>query len=134
VKDFANEKVMERLMVYERRIEHSLYRTMSELHRMKLLRPFDMDDRAGRPAFAATEPSCKTNPIPTAQYDTMLCPSGAKKGWPDDQMWPQRVAQSEQMVDMRPFPGDNAGRSTAGDGQATPIGEEKGLHGLGFDG
>jgi hypothetical protein len=49
VKDFANERALDRLLVYERRIEHSLYRTMSELHRMKLLRPFDADDRGRRP-------------------------------------------------------------------------------------
>jgi len=63
VKDFAGDRALERLMVYERRIEHSLYRTMSELHRMKLLRPFDADDRVSRPASPVVDPLCKTNPI-----------------------------------------------------------------------
>jgi hypothetical protein len=63
VKDFAGDRALERLMVYERRIEHSLYRTMSELHRMKLLRPFDADDRVSRPASAAEGQPCRTNPI-----------------------------------------------------------------------
>ena len=38
VKDFANERVLERLMMYERRIETSLFRTMNELHTMKACR------------------------------------------------------------------------------------------------
>ena len=35
VKDFAQEKVLERLLLYERRIESSLYRTMAELRRLR---------------------------------------------------------------------------------------------------
>ncbi len=64
VKDFGHERALERLMVYERRIEHSLYRTMNELHRMKLLRPFDADEIATTKALAATvrQPG-ETNPM-----------------------------------------------------------------------
>lgn len=85
--DFSNSRVLERLMVYERRIENSLYRTISELDRMKLLRPFDAREghRAQGPAYRdqrfaggqlppdirpvdpstlADRPLCKTNPIP----------------------------------------------------------------------
>jgi hypothetical protein len=36
--DFAHAKVLDRLLVYERRIENSLYRTMAELRRHKKLR------------------------------------------------------------------------------------------------
>ncbi|MCL5281803.1 MAG: hypothetical protein M1376_18045 [Planctomycetes bacterium] len=35
VKDFSETKVLERLMVYERRIENSLYRTMAELRQVQ---------------------------------------------------------------------------------------------------
>jgi hypothetical protein len=63
VKDFAGDRALDWLLVYERRIEHSLYRTISELDRMKLLRPFDADDRIRMPVSAAEGQSCKTNPI-----------------------------------------------------------------------
>ena len=36
--DFNQERVLDRLLVYERRIEHSLYRTMAELRKERLLR------------------------------------------------------------------------------------------------
>jgi hypothetical protein len=38
VQDFAQERILDRLLVYERRIEHSLYRTMGELRKQRLLR------------------------------------------------------------------------------------------------
>ncbi len=38
VEDFSNTRVLERLLVYERRIEHSLYRTMLELQRLQFIR------------------------------------------------------------------------------------------------
>jgi hypothetical protein len=41
VADFSHAKVLDRLLMYERRIEHSLYRTMGELQRQRLLRELD---------------------------------------------------------------------------------------------
>ncbi len=38
VQDFNQERVLDRLLVYERRIESSLYRTMGELRKLRLLR------------------------------------------------------------------------------------------------
>ena len=38
VNDFSNEKVLERILTYERRIELSLYRTTAELRRLRRLR------------------------------------------------------------------------------------------------
>jgi hypothetical protein len=38
VQDFAQERILDRLLVYERRIEHSLYRMMAELRNLRLLR------------------------------------------------------------------------------------------------
>ncbi len=65
VKDFAGDRALERLMVYERRIEHSLYKTMNELHRMKLLRPFGSENRVRKPDLTSREPVRQTNPIPS---------------------------------------------------------------------
>ena len=38
IKDFTNARVLDRLLMYERRIEHSLYKTIIELQRINLIR------------------------------------------------------------------------------------------------
>ncbi len=38
IKDFANARVLDRLLMYERRIENSLYRTTLELQRLNLIK------------------------------------------------------------------------------------------------
>jgi len=38
IKDFANARVLDRLLMYERRIEHSLYKTILELQRLNLIK------------------------------------------------------------------------------------------------
>jgi len=93
MRDYSNEKVLDRLGMYERRIESSLYRTMKELQNRRLLRksgPADgrtgeknpaqregMADSAKQTQFPAVDGVhgtpynagdrlCKTNPIPQA--------------------------------------------------------------------
>jgi hypothetical protein len=46
LKDFSNERVLDRLLMYERRIEHSLYKTTLELQRLRLLRNLDHPNAA----------------------------------------------------------------------------------------
>jgi len=41
IKDFSNSRVLDRLLMYERRIEHSLFKTMAELQRLRLVRELD---------------------------------------------------------------------------------------------
>ena len=38
IEDFSNERVLERLLMYERRIENSLYKTLLEIQRLNLLK------------------------------------------------------------------------------------------------
>jgi hypothetical protein len=38
IKDFSNDRVLERLLMYERRLENSLYRTIVELQRLNLIK------------------------------------------------------------------------------------------------
>jgi hypothetical protein len=38
VKDFSNERVLDRLLMYERRLEHSLYKTILEFQRLNITR------------------------------------------------------------------------------------------------
>ena len=41
IKDFSNARVLDRLLMYERRIEHSLYKTLLEFQRLHLIRKLD---------------------------------------------------------------------------------------------
>jgi hypothetical protein len=43
IRDYANSRVIERLSLYERRIENSLFKTISELERRKLMRQTEED-------------------------------------------------------------------------------------------
>jgi hypothetical protein len=52
VKDFANARVLDRLLMYERRIESSLYKTILEIQRLNVMRKFSPakadDDETGK--------------------------------------------------------------------------------------
>ncbi len=41
IEDFADARVLDRLLMYERRIEHSLYKTILELQRLNLIKKLD---------------------------------------------------------------------------------------------
>jgi len=41
IKDFSNPRVLDRLLMYERRMEHSLYKTLLEFQRLNLIRKLD---------------------------------------------------------------------------------------------
>jgi hypothetical protein len=54
VLDFGETRTFDRLLVYERRIEHSLYRSMAELRKVQTLRKNDYDS-APRTPFSTAE-------------------------------------------------------------------------------
>jgi hypothetical protein len=56
VKDFANTRVLDRLLMYERRLEHSLYKTIAELQRLRLLREETGDWYVPSPSEGCTCP------------------------------------------------------------------------------
>ena len=41
IKDFSNARVLDRLLMYERRLEHSLYKTILQLQRLQLMRKLE---------------------------------------------------------------------------------------------
>jgi len=47
ITDYSNSRVLDRLMMYERRIENSMLRTLHELERLRLLRELKKTDEAG---------------------------------------------------------------------------------------
>jgi len=89
VRDYSHNKVLDRLMMYEQRIEGCLYRTMAELRKVRLTpaskaadptvaRPETMTDSAKQSQFSAADGgqsppctkdavSCETNPIPAGR-------------------------------------------------------------------
>jgi hypothetical protein len=48
IKDFSNARVLERLLMYERRIENSLYKTYLEFQRLQLMRKLQNPDGPGQ--------------------------------------------------------------------------------------
>jgi len=61
LKDFSNARVLDRLLMYERRIEHSLYKTTLELERLHLLRTLEHTNAANA-AHPATPDPLNCNP------------------------------------------------------------------------
>jgi hypothetical protein len=45
ISDFSNSRVLERLLMYERRLESSLKKTMDELHKRKLIRQLEQANK-----------------------------------------------------------------------------------------
>jgi hypothetical protein len=96
IKDFSNARVLDRLLLYERRIEHSLYRTMAELQRLTLTRKShladDPDEQACHASLLAHKippfmqnkanfptPANEPNPSPNKHLRTQTAPSTIKK-------------------------------------------------------
>jgi hypothetical protein len=79
VRDFGGARVLDRLGLYERRIEHSLYRTMTELQRLRLLRELDPPLEAE----STPEPPSQADDDQLRQTKPISCVSGEKTriGW-----------------------------------------------------
>jgi hypothetical protein len=59
IKDFSNARVLERLLMYERRIENSLYKTIIELQRLTLIRGLNSGAANPLKQFLSTEALAK---------------------------------------------------------------------------
>jgi len=77
VRDFANSRVLDRLGLYERRIEYSLYKTMTELQRLRLLRELDPPLEAE----STPEPASRTEDDPLRQTKPISPVLGQKAGF-----------------------------------------------------
>jgi len=67
LKDFSNARVLDRLLMYERRIEHSLYKTILELQRLRLLRTLEHPN--------ATSVAAAAPPFSRRRHDDALTPN-----------------------------------------------------------
>ena len=83
LKDFSNERVLDRLLMYERRIEHSLYKTTLELQRLRLLRTLEHPNAtnvaAAAPPFSRRRQGC---PERSRRDDALTANSPAHAGIP----------------------------------------------------
>ena len=70
LKDFSNERVLDRLLMYERRIEHSLFKTMLEFQRLRLLRNLE----SSQPNLQPYHPHSAPAPVPSATTDENRTP------------------------------------------------------------
>ena len=62
VQDCAQERILDRLLVYERRVKHSLYRTMGEFRKQRLLREMEpLVAKAGLPRSMGVPPMTVEN-------------------------------------------------------------------------
>jgi len=60
IKDFTNARVLDRLLMYERRIEHSLYKTVLELQRLLVMRKLNAHRAADKDLVAAEQAAAGT--------------------------------------------------------------------------
>lgn len=97
VRDFANSHVLDRLLMYERRLEHSLYKTMAELDRLRLSRDLDgaLTDLEGEEAQPAPERAKQT------QFDPS--PSEAKSRTERDVCENRTVAPEPKQSQSKPI-------------------------------
>ncbi len=104
-KDFGNSRVLDRLGLYERRIEHSLYRTMAELQKLRLLR--ELDPPAEKPVPQPAEPPGAERLRQTKPIDapgSAVCPPGQAE---ECLTAPLRTAKQSQSAG--PVSGETAG-------------------------
>ena len=69
LKDFANARVLDRLLMYERRIEHSLQKTILELQRLTLIRNLPPPQNNTRSPHPLYSPKPTASSPPRAQDD-----------------------------------------------------------------
>ena len=74
VKDLSNERVIERLLMYERRIENSLFKTITEFQRLTLTREFNPAVNPLINIFRHSQsPRYKESPAPKPDMSPSVC-------------------------------------------------------------
>jgi hypothetical protein len=73
VHDFAQTRILDRLLVYERRIEHSLYRTMAELRNLRKEQGVSSGNKSVKCAVSSLKSESETSnrPVPAASNFTL---------------------------------------------------------------
>ncbi len=77
-KDWSNSRVIEHLLIYERRIEQSLYKTMAELRELRLMRKLEAANTEEEQSPADTRPPQDHNTDSAKQSQFAPAETGAK--------------------------------------------------------
>ena len=70
IRDFADARVLDQLLVYERRIESSLFKTMAELRELRLMRKLEAANAAEEKSAADTRPPNVWRASPAQDHNT----------------------------------------------------------------
>jgi hypothetical protein len=73
-KDWSNCRVLDRMILYERRIESSLHKTMHELERQQLVRQFQQQDASEEQSSQAIPKACGTSPSLSTGFEAATRP------------------------------------------------------------
>ncbi len=120
VKDFDQERVLDRLLMYERRIEHSLYRTMAELRNLRKGRR-EEGQKVRRSEGQTILPSSVPTFSPSSSVSPL--PEEVGRGRPIYEEPPGGVATNvpeaqEQLCETKPISGGSAWDSVSADGDS----------------
>jgi len=96
LKDFSNERVLDRLLMYERRIEHSLFKTTLELQRLRLLRNLEPSEPNLEPQDRRLAPG----PVPGVSTE------------PNNTPVPERIEYQESSIIAQNKPNVKMGKMT----------------------
>jgi len=97
IRDFANYRVLDRLGLYERRIEQSLYRAVAELQKLRLLHELEPPKEAD----LTPEPVAQTDKKSLRQTNPISAFSAPKTG--SERKGNARESQSSPVSDARPL-------------------------------
>jgi len=143
VSDFGNARVLDRLLMYERRIEHSLYKSMNELQRLRLMRelepatqePTRPGERWGKPqpTAAVEQAACaggdgllrQTNPISQSQCSDAS--RSATQNPPSPEALPCRAKQTQSDGPVDPEPGSDGAKQSQSAPARTELTRSQGI-------
>lgn len=123
--DFGNSRVLDRLCLYERRIEHSLYKTLDELEKLRLLRQINPPAEEPTPGPVepqADEPLCETKPISPDSVTENPTESEPEKRLTS----PDRPGQPGSDAGARGLTGQTGGRRLVTVQATAPVRDESG--------
>jgi len=95
IKDMSNSRVLERLLMYERRIENSLHKTLDELHKRKLVRELEQANKAVEAEDFDMMDHPQTHPQASLGVATLSTEVGSRRSEGRGQMTEDRKQKSE---------------------------------------
>jgi len=93
IKDFSNSRVLERLLMYERRIENSMLKTMDELRRRRIMRELEQAREELSPDMIHPQPDKRHRDETTTRLSQSVPAKGLVR---DEAAWPKPASRYKQ--------------------------------------